>query len=174
MCFSTHCLLLMFRWVLCQKKSSNPSKSISILSYFKDICVSSLQHHHLYRYFHPAGKPDLAAQSQAGFPSENLHHEACALHLGIVTVVGFWDVERKKKIWKECEWLRQLLEVTSSHAAKLLYITPAEENLKKDFFPCIKGPTTLLLSPGSGEDSPHTGRWRALQEGAFLTLGKVL
>lgn len=82
-----------------EKKNSNPSKSISILSFLKDVCIPSLQHHHLYRYFHPAGKPDLAAQSHAGFPSENL--VACALHLGIFTAVSFWDVERKhlERMW---------------------------------------------------------------------------
>lgn len=96
MCLSPYCLLLLFGWVLCQKKISAPSKSISIFSFFKNVHVPSLQHH-LYKYFHPAGKPDLAAQSHTGFPSENLHHEASALHLGIITAVGFWDVERKKK-----------------------------------------------------------------------------
>lgn len=64
----------------------------------------------------------------------------------------------KGNIWKGCEWLRQLLEVTSSQEAKLLQITPAEENMKKNLFPCFKGPAKPPISPGSSKNSPHRGR----------------
>lgn len=66
------------------------------------------------------------------------------------------EMWKEKKNWKGCEWLRQLLEVTSSNAAKLPQIPPAEGNLKKDFFPCIKGPTSPLPRILRGF-SPHRG-----------------
>jgi len=129
-------------------------------------------------YFHPVGKPGLAVQSHAGFAFVTSRWKStpsgqCAV---LRDSYIFWllQCEREKTIWTGCELLRLLLEVNSSHAAELPWRPPGEETLQEDFFPCIKGPTTPLLSPNPRKGSPHMGRRRGLREGALLTQRKVL
>lgn len=144
-----------------KKKNANPSKLISVLSFFKDICLPSLHHQPLYSYFHPVGKPGLTGQSHAGFPwmTSMWKPAPSGQCVAVTDYYSCWLLEcvREKTIWTGCEWLRLLLEVSFSHAAELPWSPPAEEILQEDTFPCIKGTRNTSPLPRSVRGFPTYG-----------------